>query len=44
MIFSNNGSTKILTKGDNNPVNDRGLYAPEEDWITPSHLMGRTRG
>ncbi|CAH8867181.1 unnamed protein product [Trichobilharzia szidati] len=39
-----NGSIKFLTKGDNNPVHDRGLYAPGQDWLTPSHLIGRARG
>ncbi|CAH8551214.1 unnamed protein product [Schistosoma turkestanicum] len=41
---STNGTIKFLTKGDNNPVHDRGLYAPGQDWLTPSHLIGRTRG
>ncbi|VDP54139.1 unnamed protein product [Schistosoma curassoni] len=39
-----NGTIKFLTKGDNNPVHDRGLYAPGQDWLTPSHLIGRARG
>lgn len=27
------GTLKILTKGDNNSVNDRGLYAPGQYWL-----------
>lgn len=27
------GKMKILTKGDNNSVNDRGLYAPGQFWL-----------
>ncbi|KAA0196896.1 Signal peptidase I [Fasciolopsis buskii] len=39
-----NGTVKFLTKGDNNPVHDRGLYAPGQDWLSPSQVMGRARG
>ena len=28
------GSVKFLTKGDNNSVDDRGLYAPGQYWLT----------
>lgn len=38
------GATKILTKGDNNNVDDRGLYAPGQMWLTPDDVVGRTRG
>ena len=34
----------ILTKGDNNEVNDRGIYGMETLWLTKQHLMGRVRG
>ncbi|VDP80166.1 unnamed protein product [Echinostoma caproni] len=34
-----NGTIKFLTKGDNNPVHDRGLYAPGQDWLSPSQVM-----
>uniref|UniRef100_A0A6B2G9S3 Signal peptidase complex catalytic subunit SEC11 n=1 Tax=Myxobolus squamalis TaxID=59785 RepID=A0A6B2G9S3_MYXSQ len=37
-------SWKILTKGDNNNVHDRGLYNPGQNWVTPDHVMGRIRG
>ncbi|GAA50371.1 kinesin family member 3/17, partial [Clonorchis sinensis] len=39
-----NGTVKLLTKGDNNPVHDRGLYAPGQDWIVPSQILGRAKG
>merc|ERR1712029_406555 len=29
-----NGTVKFLTKGDNNSVDDRGLYAPGQYWLT----------
>ena len=31
----------MLTKGDNNRVNDRGLYSPGQLWIQRKDLMGR---
>mmetsp|Transcript_14986 Transcript_14986/g.21790 ORF Transcript_14986/g.21790 Transcript_14986/m.21790 type:complete len:183 (+) Transcript_14986:2-550(+) len=31
----------MLTKGDNNRVNDRGLYPRGQLWISPKDLMGR---
>ncbi|OMJ95040.1 hypothetical protein SteCoe_1745 [Stentor coeruleus] len=31
----------MLTKGDNNRVNDRGLYSQGQFWITRKDLMGR---
>ncbi|XP_005186022.1 signal peptidase complex catalytic subunit SEC11A [Musca domestica] len=38
------GSVKILTKGDNNNVDDRGLYAPGQLWLTKKDIVGRARG
>lgn len=35
---------KILTKGDNNSVDDRGLYAPGQLWLERSDIVGRARG
>lgn len=43
-IFRNNGTTKILTKGDNNAVDDRGLYPPGQLWLDKDDVMGRARG
>ena len=39
-----NGSVKFLTKGDNNSVDDRGLYAPGQLWLTKRDVVGRARG
>jgi len=43
-VHENNGSTKFLTKGDNNRVDDRGLYAEGQLWLTPKDVVGRARG
>ena len=34
----------LLTKGDNNEVNDRGIYGMETLWLHKKHVMGRVRG
>ncbi|EDS45368.1 microsomal signal peptidase 18 kDa subunit [Culex quinquefasciatus] len=39
-----NGTVKFLTKGDNNSVDDRGLYAPGQLWLTKKDIVGRARG
>lgn len=45
MPFSrSNGTIKFLTKGDNNSVDDRGLYAPGQQWLEKSDMVGRARG
>ena len=36
--------TKYLTKGDNNNIDDRGLYRPGQKWLKRSEIMGRARG
>lgn len=33
-----------MTKGDNNSVDDRGLYAPGQQWLEKSDIVGRARG
>jgi len=38
------GTVKFLTKGDNNSVDDRGLYAPGQLWLTKKDVVGRARG
>lgn len=38
------GTTKFLTKGDNNSVDDRGLYAPGQLWLSTRDVVGRARG
>lgn len=42
--FSGEGDYNALTKGDNNEVNDRGLYEPRQLWLNKKHIMGRIRG
>jgi len=39
-----NGTTKFLTKGDNNQVDDRGLYAPGQFWLQRKDVVGRAKG
>ncbi|RHZ80369.1 hypothetical protein Glove_137g37 [Diversispora epigaea] len=34
----------ILTKGDNNQVDDRGLYNPGQLWIHKEHIIGKVKG
>lgn len=38
-----NGDYNCLTKGDNNPVNDRGLYERGQLWLSKKHILGRIR-
>eukprot|EP00940_MAST-03C_sp_MAST-3C-sp2_P002474 g2474.t1 len=35
---------EILTKGDNNLVDDRGLYSDRQLWLDRESIMGRARG
>ncbi|CAK9303117.1 unnamed protein product [Gordionus sp. m RMFG-2023] len=39
-----NGTLKFLTKGDNNQVDDRGLYAPGQLWLMQKDVIGRAKG
>ncbi|XP_003390276.1 PREDICTED: signal peptidase complex catalytic subunit SEC11C-like [Amphimedon queenslandica] len=39
-----NGEVYLLTKGDNNQVDDRGLYAPGQLWVKRDEVVGRARG
>uniref|UniRef100_A0A1I7YYB7 Signal peptidase complex catalytic subunit SEC11 n=1 Tax=Steinernema glaseri TaxID=37863 RepID=A0A1I7YYB7_9BILA len=39
-----NTNTKFLTKGDNNQVDDRGLYAPGQFWLQRKDVVGRAKG
>ncbi|XP_043469386.1 signal peptidase complex catalytic subunit SEC11A [Leptopilina heterotoma] len=39
-----NKTVKFLTKGDNNSVDDRGLYAPGQYWLSRKDVVGRARG
>ncbi|KAB0790425.1 hypothetical protein PPYR_07215 [Photinus pyralis] len=38
-----NGTSKFLTKGDNNQVDDRGLYGPGKIWLNKDDLVGKTK-
>ena len=38
------GYVKFLTKGDNNNVDDRGLYAPGQMWLEKKDVVGRVNG
>ncbi|KAG5187266.1 Sec11-like protein [Tribonema minus] len=38
------GTVEVLTKGDNNRVDDRGLYAPGQLWLQREDILGRARG
>ncbi|UYV66354.1 SEC11A [Cordylochernes scorpioides] len=41
---SENGTAKILTKGDNNSVDDRALYAPGQLWLNKKDIVGKAKG
>ena len=41
---SEKGEVKLLTKGDNNSVDDRGLYSPGQLWVRKSEVVGRAKG
>ena len=34
----------VLTKGDNNNVFDRELYAPGQQWLQREDILGRAKG
>uniref|UniRef100_A0A6U5HKR9 Signal peptidase complex catalytic subunit SEC11 n=1 Tax=Corethron hystrix TaxID=216773 RepID=A0A6U5HKR9_9STRA len=38
------GKVELLTKGDNNRVDDRGLYAPGQLWLEREDILGRAVG
>ena len=38
------GEVDLLTKGDNNRVDDRGLYAPGQLWLEREDILGRAVG
>ena len=43
-IHREDGTVKFLTKGDNNMVDDRGLYAKGQLWLERKDVVGRARG
>jgi len=38
------GAVELLTKGDNNRVDDRGLYAPGQMWLEREDVLGKATG
>ena len=38
------GEVELLTKGDNNRVDDRGLYAPGQLWLKREDILGKAVG
>lgn len=42
-LFSQYGEQLILTKGDNNPVDDRGLYNPRQLFLKRDEVLGRAK-
>jgi signal peptidase len=38
------GQVELLTKGDNNRVDDRGLYAPGQLWLKRDDILGKAVG
>eukprot|EP00978_Attheya_sp_CCMP212_P001851 scaffold3822_cov42-Attheya_sp.AAC.4 len=38
------GVVELLTKGDNNRVDDRGLYAPGQLWLERQDILGKATG
>ena len=38
------GEFELLTKGDNNRVDDRGLYAPGQLWLKREDILGKAVG
>jgi signal peptidase len=38
------GNVELLTKGDNNRVDDRGLYAPGQLWLQREDILGKAVG
>ena len=41
MNRDNKGDVRLLTKGDNNPVDDRGLYEGPL-WLKPQQIIGKS--
>lgn len=44
LYLREDGTVKFLTKGDNNNVDDRGLYANGQAWLSRKDVVGRARG
>ncbi|CAF4711923.1 unnamed protein product [Rotaria sp. Silwood1] len=44
IVLRNDGYVKFLTKGDNNKVDECGLYSPGQLWLEKKDAIGRARG
>jgi signal peptidase len=42
-FLRSNGELQILTKGDANAVDDRGLYAYGQDWLSRKDIVGKAK-
>ncbi|CAN0359299.1 unnamed protein product, partial [Scytosiphon promiscuus] len=38
------GKISVLTKGESNKVNDRGIYAPGQTWLSREDIVGKAWG
>ena len=38
------GGVEVLSKGDNNYIDDRGLYAEGQMYLAPKHILGKGLG
>jgi signal peptidase len=43
LLRAADGSYKLLTKGDNNEVHDRGLYNRGQKWLNNGDIIGRVK-
>ncbi|KAI0986339.1 hypothetical protein GJ496_005820 [Pomphorhynchus laevis] len=43
-VHRNDTDVRFLTKGDNNRVDDRGLYEPGQAWLENKHVIGKAVG
>lgn len=44
MQKNSEGQTRYLTKGDNNPVDDRGLYPRGQSYLLEKQIVGKVSG
>ena len=44
LISPEQDEISVLTKGDNNDVDDRGLYNENQIWLNKKHIMGTAVG
>ena len=44
MVYRSDMEIDFLTKGDNNPVDDRGLYPRNQRWLHKENIIGKATG